>query len=137
MGDGDYRLRHEEDNPTRDSGVMKRCAITTGRVKAVFVESDNPEEQLKQLAETIDLSGCSSGFLTRCLECNRPLEERTREQVGGKVPAYVYETQDRFMECPSCNKVTGWALMAGDVRGNWKKKIMVIIAAKGESAWRM
>ncbi len=99
---------------TRDTRIMKMGVVESGRVKAVFIESDNAEEQMRQVVETLDLD-CGSGFLTVCLECNRPLEERTREQVKDRVPPYVFKTQERYMECPSCHKIywqgTHWQAM--------------------------
>ena len=104
---------------TRDSRVMKMGVISSGRVRAIFIESDNPEEQLKQVAETIDLANCGTGFLTICLECNRRLEERTREEVKDRVPPYVYKTQEKYMECPSCRKIywrgTHWQAMSEEL----------------------
>jgi hypothetical protein len=124
-------LRQERVILTRDSGVMKMGAITTGRVKAIFIESDNPDEQLRQVAEAVDLSKCGDGFLTICLECNQPLEKRTMEEVKDRVPPYVYKTQEAFMECSSCRKIywkgTHWQAMSGEL-----EKVMQISREKNK-----
>jgi uncharacterized protein with PIN domain len=99
---------------TRDSRVMKTGVVTNGRLKAIYIKSEKPEEQIKQVVEELGLD-YRSGFLTVCIECNRQLEERSREQVEGRVPPYVFKTQDYFVECPSCKRVywkgTHWQAM--------------------------
>jgi hypothetical protein len=113
-------LREDRTILTRDSRVMKMGVIASGRAKAVFIESDNPEEQLRQVAEIFGLPGTETEFLTICLECNRRLEERTKEEVKDRVPPYVYSTQDRYMECPSCHKIywkgTHWQAMSEELK---------------------
>jgi len=100
---------------TRDTGVMRRRAVTSGRVKAVLIESEEPERQMRQLLSAFDLQGQSRPF-TLCLECNTPLESRSREEMAGRVPPYVYRTQTQYMECPGCHRIywrgTHWAAMA-------------------------
>jgi uncharacterized protein with PIN domain len=100
---------------TRDTGIMQRRAISSGRIRAVFIESEEPERQMQQLMTVIDLKGQSRPF-TLCLECNQLLENRSREEVAGRVPTYVYRTQTQYMECPACHRIywrgTHWEAMA-------------------------
>ena len=99
---------------TRDTGVMKRRVITSGRLKAVLFETEEPEQQMRQLMAEFDLYSQARPF-TLCLEDNQPLVERSPEEVKGKVPPYVYKTQKQYMECPACGRVywrgTHWAAM--------------------------
>ncbi|MDP3880240.1 MAG: Mut7-C RNAse domain-containing protein [Dehalococcoidales bacterium] len=99
---------------TRDTQVMKRGVIASGRLKAVLIESDDPEQQKRQVAEALDLGGKARPF-TICLECNQPLVERDKEQVKGRVPPYVFRTQSHYMECPACHRIywrgTHWQAM--------------------------
>jgi uncharacterized protein with PIN domain len=101
---------------TRDTGMMRRRAISSGRVRAVLIESEEPEQQMQQLMSVIDLKGQSQPF-TLCLECNEPLQKRRREEVTGRVPPYVYRTQTQYMECPKCHRIywrgTHWEAMVG------------------------
>ena len=39
------------------------------------------------------------------LECNRTLEVETREAVEGRVPPYVFQTQESFKSCPECGHI--------------------------------
>ena len=99
---------------TRDTQIMRRGVVTSGRLKAILIQGDEPSQQMQQVAETLDLD-YQSRLFTICLECNQPLEERTKQQVKGRVPPYVFQTQDQYVECPSCHRIywkgTHWKAM--------------------------
>ena len=105
---------------TRDTGILKRYAITSGEVKAVLVSGDEPEQQMKQLIAALDLD-CRHQPFTLCLECNQPLESRSREDVKDRVPPYVFMTREQYMECPSCHRIywrgTHWEAMLRTLEG--------------------
>ena len=100
---------------TKDSGFMKRRAITTGRIKATLVKGDDPEKQMQTVIHTLKLDSEFKPF-TRCLECNSELLPRERRQVADTVPPRVYEIQDKYMECPACHRIfwrgTHWQAMS-------------------------
>ena len=99
---------------TRDTEIMKRRVINSGRLKAVLINSEEPEQQMRQLMDTLNLNRHFRPF-TLCLECNQPLVERSREEVKDRVPPYVYKTQTQYMECPVCHRIywrgTHWQRM--------------------------
>ena len=99
---------------TRDTEIMKRRVIKNGRLKAVLIESEEPERQMQQLMNTLDLNGQFRPF-TLCLECNERLVGRIPEEVKDRVPPYVYRTQSQYMECPACRRIywrgTHWEAM--------------------------
>ena len=99
---------------TRDTGIMKRRVVTSGRLKAVLINSEEPERHIQQLMDTLDLRHQFRPF-TLCLECNQPLVERSKEEVKERVPPYVYKTQSQYMECPACHRIywrgTHWEAM--------------------------
>ena len=99
---------------TRDTEIMKRRLITSGRLKAVLIDSEVPEQQMQQLMDTLNLKRRFKPF-TLCLECNQPLIERKHEEVKDSVPPYVYKTQREYMECPACHRIywkgTHWQAM--------------------------
>ncbi|MFH1031282.1 MAG: Mut7-C RNAse domain-containing protein [Chloroflexota bacterium] len=99
---------------TRDTQLMKRGLIASGRVKAVLIKSDRPELQMRQIMEELDVDTSFKPF-TLCLECNQPLEEKTREQVKELIPPYVYKTQNQYRQCPRCHRIywrgTHWQAM--------------------------
>jgi len=98
----------------RDTQVMKRGVITSGRLKAILIESDQPEPQVRQVIDTLHIDSQSRLF-TVCLECNNPLEERSKEEVEQRVPPYVFQTQQQYIECPVCHRIywrgTHWQAM--------------------------
>ena len=56
---------------TRDTRIMSRGVIASGRLKSVFIRSDDPEQQLRQVVDESKLNTRSKVF-SRCLECNQP-----------------------------------------------------------------
>jgi uncharacterized protein with PIN domain len=105
---------------SRDTQIMKRRLITSGRIKAVLIQSDQPKEQIRQVIATLGLDSRFKPF-TICLECNQPLVERAKGEVKDLVPPYVFKTQDQFMQCPSCRRIywrgTHWRAMTKRLEG--------------------
>jgi uncharacterized protein with PIN domain len=99
---------------TRDTQIMKRRVITSGQLKAILIQSDEPERQIHQVIDGLNLDWQFKPF-TICLECNQPLVERSKEQVKDVVPSYVYKTQSQYVECPACHRIywrgTHWQAM--------------------------
>jgi uncharacterized protein with PIN domain len=98
---------------TKDTGVMKRRVITSGKLRALLVASDDPDEQIKAVVDTFRLD--DSHAFTVCIECNVPLVPAEAEKVKDRVPSYVFKTQRQFVECPVCHRVywkgTHWQAM--------------------------
>jgi len=99
---------------TRDTQIMKRGIVTSGRLKAILIEGDKPELQICQVIESLNLD-CQFRPFTICLECNQALLERSKQQVKDRVPPYVFQTQNQYMECPNCHRIywrgTHWQAM--------------------------
>ncbi len=99
---------------TRDTQIMKRRVVTSGRLSAILIQSDEPEQQMCQVIEDLNLD-CQFRPFAVCLECNQPLLERSKQQVEGRVPPYVFQTQRQYMECPVCHRIywrgTHWQAM--------------------------
>jgi len=90
----------------RQSGrtVVTRNVALADRLRgsAILLGSEDLERQLRQVANTVGIEACSA--FSRCSECNAPLEEVSKESVRGRVPAYVFRTQERFSICPVCGR---------------------------------
>lgn len=86
---------------TRDTLLIRR---RKAKGNFFFVEGDSYKDQLKQVTEQFSIDPYQD-LLTRCIECNIPLEEVDKEQIMDAVPAYVYTTQDSFRRCPGCRKI--------------------------------
>ncbi len=99
---------------TKDTQLMKRGVITSGRLKALLITTDEPELQMQQVIESLNLD-CHFKPFTICLECNQPLIERSKHEVKDRVPLYVFQTQNQYMECPACHRIywkgTHWQAM--------------------------
>lgn len=103
---------------TKDSQIMKRRLITSGKLKAVLIEGDDPKTQLQQIASTLNLNYQFKPFSV-CLQCNQNLVERHKEEVSDLVPPHVLKTQSHYMECPSCHRIfwrgTHWQAMSEEL----------------------
>ncbi|MFC1971214.1 Mut7-C RNAse domain-containing protein [Chloroflexota bacterium] len=99
---------------TRDTEIMKRRLITSGRLKAILITNSEPVQQVRQVTHALDLT-CQSRLFTICLECNQPLVECSGDQVKKRVPPHVLETQNHYKECTVCHRVywrgTHWEAM--------------------------
>jgi len=99
---------------TRDTGFMKRRAVTSGRVQALLVSGDDPERQMRDVIGILHLDNKYKPF-TRCLECNTELNSREKTDIAQMVPPRVYEKQEQYMACPLCGRIywrgTHWQAM--------------------------
>ena len=102
---------------TKDTGILRRRAVTGGEIPAVRVEGDDWRLQLAQVVRQLGLA--TQPQFTRCLECNTPLDPRTREEARPHVPPYVYRTQQSFLSCSTCRRHywqgTHWRRMVRDL----------------------
>ncbi|HLJ68411.1 MAG TPA: Mut7-C RNAse domain-containing protein [Chloroflexota bacterium] len=87
---------------TRDTGIMRRRVITSGEVRALLIEGDSWRNQLIQVVHGLGME--YQPRFTRCLECNTPLETRSRDDARRHVPPFVYRTQHSFLACPGCGR---------------------------------
>jgi uncharacterized protein with PIN domain len=118
---------------TRDTEIMERRVVRNGRLKAILINSEVPETQMRQVLSVLDLKPHFRPF-TLCLECNEPLTGKTREEVENRVPPYVFRTQTQYMECPACRRIywrgTHWEAMIkklevlADYRSNFHEEVL-------------
>lgn len=85
---------------TRDRNIEKRRAVK----RCLLIESDHLEEQLSQFIGTFTLNSFNEAF-SRCIRCNTPLEEIHKDSLVNRVPNYIWKTNDKFMQCNSCNRI--------------------------------
>ena len=99
---------------TRDTQIVQRRVVTSGRLKALLVRGDATKDQLRQVVRAMNLD-CEERQFTLCLECNQPLIRRRKEEIKDLVPPYVFQTQSQYVECPSCHRIywrgTHWQRM--------------------------
>jgi uncharacterized protein with PIN domain len=104
---------------TRDTRIPRRRLATSGRLKVFLLKGDEPEDQLRQAVSALGLDPSLAPF-SRCLEDNQPLVERSLEEVAGRVPPYVFKTQQQYRECPGCHRIywrgTHWQAMMEELK---------------------
>jgi len=88
---------------TKDTQIMLRRVVTNGMLKAVLIEDDNPKDQLRQVARMMNID--QERKFTRCLECNKLLVPKSKDEVRDLVPAYVFKTQSHYFQCPVCQRI--------------------------------
>jgi len=86
---------------TRDTLLLKVREIRDGRIKALLIESDFVDKQLKEVARKFKLKP-QPGRL--CPEDNMSLERAERSEARQFVPRFVFQTQMEFSRCPACNR---------------------------------
>ncbi|MGB2630366.1 MAG: Mut7-C RNAse domain-containing protein [Candidatus Omnitrophota bacterium] len=90
-------------------------------IRVLVVTSDHVEEQVEQVIRELGLPLDEEKLFQRCVECNYPLEDVPKEETTGKVPEYVFRTQEVFKRCPSCGKIF-WKGTHWDMVGKWLEK---------------
>jgi len=104
---------------TKDAQFMKRRLVTSGALKTLHIEQDDPEVQVQEVVENLSLDYGFKPF-SRCLECNQALVARDKEEEKDLIPARVCETQTQYTQCPSCHRVywpgTHWQAMRKNLR---------------------
>jgi uncharacterized protein with PIN domain len=88
---------------TRDSGLLKRNAVTHG----LFVRARQPRAQLLEVARRLQLVSRVNPF-TRCLACNGVLAAVSKDEVAAEVPEHAWQSHEQFMRCNRCARVY-WA----------------------------
>ena len=98
---------------TRDEGIAERRPATTGRITVLLIEHADLKSQLDHVTRSLGLKGRAQ--FSRCIRCNEPLAEISRQRAEYQVPPHVFDTQSEFRECPACRRVfwrgTHWANM--------------------------
>jgi len=97
------------DLATREDRILltsDRELLRHRKAQKFFVSSARWQDQLREV--TAEFGFNRDALFTRCVECNSRLEFIDKEQVKGKVPAYVYETQAEFVGCRICQRIY-WA----------------------------
>jgi uncharacterized protein with PIN domain len=116
---------------TCDSASIARLARQTGRkaltrssdlagrlrADAILLESENVHEQVRQVVALVGRGACKP--FSRCSLCNVKLRAVGKPDVKGRIPEYVFATQDRFSTCPACGRYywhgTHWDRMSEEI----------------------
>ena len=100
------RLALEQDRIllTRDRKLVQVRTIP----QYVLIWSDKPIAQLEELLQKTNVALTKDNVFSRCMECNTILQKIEKEKVEDRIYPYVYQTQENFWHCPTCDKLY-WA----------------------------
>jgi len=91
---------------TRNSGFIrkKKKILEEKGITYLLLTDDRVENQLKEVAANLKLN-LKDNFFTLCINCNKPLTNISKEDVAGKVPEFVYQNYNEFVQCTNCKKI--------------------------------
>jgi uncharacterized protein len=76
--------------------------------RSCLIRGERVDDQVVEAVQHLALDPDDTDWLSRCLDCNAPLEQGSRESLEELVPEHVFATHTNFMRCPSCAKIY-WA----------------------------
>lgn len=97
---------------TRDTDLLRGLSRGVRRSARrsplhLFVQSDHICEQLRQVVQAFHLTPADPSR-RRCPRCNVMIEARSKADVLGRVPDFVWSQQQAFWGCAKCGRVY-WA----------------------------
>ncbi len=89
-------------------------------VAIIQVCAEEVQEQLIEVCRNLHISPAAADVFSRCTVCNEVLQVVDKASIKERVPAYVFETQDRFFACVKCSRIywqgTHWQSVAQALR---------------------
>ncbi|MFC1829931.1 Mut7-C RNAse domain-containing protein [Thermodesulfobacteriota bacterium] len=76
--------------------------------KLIFITSNNPYEQLREVVQDLGLVPEDLRIFSRCIRCNVSVKPVDKGSIRHSVPDYVWETHDTFRICDQCRRIY-WA----------------------------
>ena len=73
--------------------------------RTVFIKSNFLDEQLKQVVDEIGINQAEIRPFSKCIQCNLPIVEISKDDAYGLVPDYIWETQEIFNKCSQCDRI--------------------------------
>lgn len=107
----DAAIRHFDKTAVSDRPLPERRILLTRMTRlkhlpaSVFITSNDPMRQLKQVIRDMRITRNDIRLLTRCAECNRELTSIDKAAVFTKVPDYIWQHHRRFHHCPECGRI--------------------------------
>jgi hypothetical protein len=105
---GDRRLLQIARSEARVLVTRDRMLARLAADRGCWIRAESPDEQIVEVVTGLQLAPREGDRLSRCLDCNAPLEARDKAAVAGRVPDHVLATQSAFKACPACSKIY-WA----------------------------
>jgi uncharacterized protein with PIN domain len=83
----------------------RRMRASRSAKRLVVVEQDHVMAQLRELIQTLGIRPDDVSPFCRCLHCNDLIQPIEKHSVYEQVPDHVWETQERFTQCPACQRI--------------------------------
>ncbi len=116
-------------NPAESGRILltrtKRVKYEYTTDKLIFIKSDKPFKQLKEVIKALGIVNEDLKTFTRCINCNTKIRTIEKNSIRSVVPDYVWESHDSFKACSKCKRIY-W-------QGSHTKRSMEIIKKLFES----
>jgi hypothetical protein len=109
-------LRESRTILTRNSHIAEPTGI-----RLVQIKDDSVKKQIGQVIKDLGLRPKEDDMFSRCTICNEKLGFIDKGRVKEKVPEYVYNTQDEFYCCMSCQRIYWQGSHWGNVKDTLKE----------------
>lgn len=73
--------------------------------RIIFITSDNPFEQLREVIGTLCIAQKDVRPFSRCVRCNTMIQKVDKDSIRKMVPDYIWETHDAFRSCSQCGRI--------------------------------
>lgn len=93
---------------SRDERIIITRSSRNARIRlarVALVESEKIKEQLKELMLKLNLKLDPARMFTRCIICNTELKSVDKQLVKKRAPEYIFNSQQNFFSCPSCQRI--------------------------------
>lgn len=97
---------------TRDTRLIRRLRPK----EFLFIHDDLLDGQMREVFVRFPGLIAERQPLSRCVECNVPLQEIPKAEVEGRVWPFVYQTQEHFTTCPLCRRIYWEATHVKEIR---------------------
>jgi len=74
-------------------------------IKIITLKTQKLKEQLVETLRELKAEPQTERMFSRCTICNKELVSIDKNKIREKVPEYVYNTQENFFVCTTCNRV--------------------------------
>ena len=80
----------------RDAKLQQEC---------IFIWSNNPFDQLREVIDTLGIIYTDTHPFSRCIRCNTRIQPVEKESVRRNVPDFIWQTCDIFKICGRCRRI--------------------------------
>jgi len=93
---GKHRILLTRTKRVRDRGTDNQL---------VFINSNDPFDQVREVLQTLGLGAADIRPFSRCTRCNILTRQIDKYTVRSRVPDYIWETNPNFQICNRCRRI--------------------------------